>query len=135
MRNVPTSRRASGFTIVELAMVMTIIFIICAIAVPAYRYIVLAAEEQTLKDDLRNMRKMIDQYTADKQKAPHSLQDLVTERYLPSIPEDPMTGSADTWITITEEDPLSLRGEAGIVDVKSGSTAIDRSGEHSYGDW
>lgn len=116
-------------------MVLTVIFIICAICVPGYKYVVLSAHEQTLRDDLRNMRKMIDQYSADKQKAPHDLQDLVTEKYLPSIPADPMTGSADTWVTVTEEDPLSLKGEPGIVDVKSGSTEVDSTGEHTYADW
>jgi general secretion pathway protein G len=135
MRHRRHTDRRAGFTIVELAIVLTIIFIICAIAVPGYRFILLHAREQTLRDDLRSMRKMIDQYSADKQKAPHSLDDLVAEKYLPNIPEDPMTGSASTWVTIDEEDPLSLKGDTGIVDVKSGSDEVDSTGEHRYSEW
>jgi general secretion pathway protein G len=127
--------RRHGFTIIELAIVMTVIFIICAIAVPAYRYVVLQAKEQTLKEDLRTMRKSIDQYTADKQKAPQSLDDLVAEHYMSSVPEDPMTGSNSTWVPVTDTDPLSLKGETGIVDVKSGSDDVDSSGEKRYSDW
>lgn len=114
---------------------MTVIFIICAIAVPAYRHVVLQAKEQTLKDDLRTMRKCIDQYTSDKQKAPHDLSDLVAERYMSSVPEDPFTGSTETWQTVTETDPLSLKGDIGIVDVKSGSDDVDSSGTQRYSDW
>jgi general secretion pathway protein G len=127
--------RGAGFTIVELAIVMTVILIIVAIAVPGYHKIVESAKEATLRDDLRTMRKMIDQYTADKQKAPQSLDDLVQAKYLPEIPVDPMTNSAETWEVILEQDPISLTGERGIVDVKSGSNEVDSSGEHQYSDW
>jgi len=129
------SRKNAGFTIIELAIVLTVIFIICAIAVPGYRQVVLHAKEQTLHDDLRNMRKMIDQYSADKQKAPHDLEDLVTDKYLPMIPEDPFTGSSTTWTTVQEADPLSTNAEPGIVDVKSGSDETDSTGEHTYSEW
>lgn len=127
--------RERGFTIVEMAIVLTIIMIIVAIAVPGYRYVVLRAHEETLREDLHVMRKMIDQYAADKEKAPQALEDLVEARYLPNIPVDPMTGSADTWQVVLEDDPLSLTGERGIVDVKSGSDAVDSSGEQRYSDW
>ncbi len=125
----------AGFTLVELAVVMTIMMIIIAITVPGYRIIVLRSKEETLREDLRVMRKMIDQYGADKQKAPQNLQDLVQEKYLPEVPVDPMTQSADTWEVILEENPLSLSGERGIVDVKSGSNEPDSTGAQRYSDW
>ncbi len=125
----------AGFTLVELAVVMTIMMIIIAITVPGYRIIVLRSKEETLREDLRIMRKMIDQYGADKQKAPQNLQDLVQEKYLPEVPVDPMTQSADTWEVILEENPLSLSGERGIVDVKSGSSEPDSTGAQRYSDW
>ena len=81
------------------------------------------------------MRKMIDQYTADKEKAPQTLDDLVEAEYLPMIPEDPITGSADTWQVILEEDPISIKGERGIIDVKSGSDDVDSTGRRRYSDW
>lgn len=130
------SRRDRGFTIVELAIVITVILIIMAIAVPGYQQVIRHAKEDTLREDLRVMRKMIDQYTADREKAPQSLDELVEARYLPEIPEDPMTGSADTWEVILEDiDAIALSGERGIVDVKSGSTETDSSGERAYSDW
>jgi general secretion pathway protein G len=125
----------AGFTLVELVIVLTIMLIIAAIAVPGYHHLVLHAQEQTLRDDLRTMRRMIEQYSADKQKAPATLQDLVEAKYLPEIPVDPMTGSADTWEVIQETDPLSLKGDQGIVDVKSGSNDVDSSGQKRYSEW
>lgn len=129
------TRSDAGFTIIELAIVMTVIFILCAIAIPTYQRIVIHAREQTLRDDLRNMRKSIDQFTADKAKPPQALDDLVSEKYLPLIPEDPFTGSSTTWVTVTETDPLSIKAETGIVDVKSGSDEVDSTGEHTYSEW
>jgi general secretion pathway protein G len=135
MRFVHRRGDAAGFTIIELAIVLAVILIIIAIIVPGYRLVVDSAKEQTLRDDLRTMRKMIDQYTADKQKAPQALEDLVEAKYLPEIPVDPMTNSAETWEVILEEDPISLTGERGIVDVKSGSNDVDSSGQKRYSDW
>ena len=128
--------REGGFTIVELAIVITVILIIMAIAVPGYRQVIRHAHEDTLREDLRVMRKMIDQYTADREKAPQSLEDLVEMRYIPEIPVDPMTGSAETWEVILEDvNAIALSGERGIVDVKSGSNDVDSSGERRYSDW
>ena len=135
MRFVRRPGRGAGFTIIELAIVLTVILIIVAIVVPGYHKVVESAKEATLRDDLRTMRKMIDQYTADKQKAPQALEDLVEAKYLPEIPVDPMTNSSETWEVILEQDPIALNGERGIVDVKSGSNDVDSSGEHRYSDW
>ena len=125
----------AGFSIIELAIVITILMIILAITVPGYKHVVRKAKEDTLREDLRIMRKMIDQYTADKQEAPQSLEDLVTARYLPEIPVDPMTESAETWEVILEEESVSLAGQRGIRDVKSGSPLRDSSGEQRYNEW
>jgi general secretion pathway protein G len=128
--------REGGFTIVELAIVITVILIIMAIAVPGYQQVIRHAHEDTLREDLRVMRKMIDQYTADREKAPQALEDLVEMRYLPEIPVDPMTDSAETWEVILEDvNAIALSGERGIIDVKSGSNDVDSSGERRYSDW
>lgn len=133
---ISTARTDGGFTIVELAIVITVILIIMAIAVPGYQQVIRHAKEDTLRQDLQVMRKMIDQYAADREKAPQTLEDLVDARYLPEIPEDPMTGSTDTWEVILEDvDAIAISGERGIVDVKSGSNEIDSSGERAYSDW
>lgn len=135
-RRIDALRREGGFTVVELAIVITVILIIMAIAVPGYQQVIRHAKEDTLRENLRVMRKMIDQYTADREKAPQALEDLVDKHYIPEIPEDPMTGSRDTWEVILEDvDAVALSGERGIIDVKSGSNAIDTSGERAYSDW
>jgi len=128
--------RERGFTIIEVAIVIMIIMILVAVSVPGYRIIVRHAKEDTLRDDLRTMRIMIDHYTADKEKAPQTLEELVEAGYLPEIPVDPRTESADTWEVVMEEkDSVSIKGERGIVDVKSGSNEVDSSGQKRYSDW
>jgi general secretion pathway protein G len=123
-----------GFTIIELAIVLTVLMIILAIIVPSMSIIVRRAKEDVLRDDLRTMRKMIDQFTADKERAPASLEELVEARYLHEIPADPITGEAD-WETILEEEPISASGERGIVDVRSRSDALDSSGAKHYNEY
>src|SRR5215469_2564461 len=87
-----------GFTLLELVMVMTIIVILAAVGVASFQHIQLKAKETVLKQDLRDMRKMIDQYAADKEKLPQSLDDLVSAKYLREVPIDPITGDKD-WTT------------------------------------
>ncbi len=92
MNVVRTNRRSQcsqGFTLVELMVVMAIIMILAVVAVPAYQAAIRQAREAVLREDLHTMRVAIDSYTADKQKAPQSLDDLVQEGYLKAIPEDP----------------------------------------------
>src|SRR5262249_33669046 len=96
-------RSDRGFTLLELLVVMTIVGILAAIAVPALRDSPQRAREATLKEDLFTMRSVIDQFHGDKGFYPPDLPTLVTEGYLRKIPIDPMTKSAETWVTVLEE--------------------------------
>src|SRR5688572_28484362 len=90
--------RRRGFTLLELMIVLTLIAVLVAIAIPIYRTMILRSRESTLKVNLHTLREVIDQYTADKKKAPQTLQDLVDGGYFrkESLPLDPMTGQR-TW--------------------------------------
>jgi general secretion pathway protein G len=124
-----------GFTLIEVLIVITLIAILASIGMPMYQNSVKRSREAVLKEDLWRMRDVISQYYADKNKYPASLQDLVSEGYLRTVPEDPFTGSTDTWITVpAEPDPSNPSSQPGIQDVKSGAegTALDGS---SYADW
>jgi general secretion pathway protein G len=124
-----------GFTMVELLIVMTIVVIIISVAVPMYQKSIIRAKESVLKSNLFTMRTVIDEYTYDKQKAPQSLQDLVTEGYLREVPVDPMTASPDSWKTVMEDALTSVsQTEPGIFDVKSGSDKIGLDGT-PYSQW
>ena len=92
-------RRDAGFTLVELMVVMLIIGVLAAIAIPSYVSSIKGAREAVLREDLHVMRGAIDSYTMDKNKPPQSLDDLVQAGYLKSIPKDPMTNSSETWVT------------------------------------
>jgi general secretion pathway protein G len=105
----------------EVVIVMTIIAILATVALPVYITHVKRAREVVLRHDLDEMRRAIDKYTVDKERAPQSLQDLVSAGYLRSIPIDPITKSADTWVTEMESEPPSPEVPAGIRDVRSGA--------------
>ncbi len=125
----------AGFTLVELLVVLSIIVILLALAVPKYTQAIKSAKESSLREDLQVMRQAIDSYTMDKQKAPQSLDDLVEAGYLRSVPKDPMTQRNDTWQTTTDD---SLRSpdqtEPGITDVHSGSQETSADGSQ-YNTW
>ena len=130
-----TGQREAGFTLMELMIVMAIISILATLAVPSFIGAIKSAREAVLKEDLSVMRAAIDSYTMDKQKAPQSLDDLVQEGYLRSIPADPMTKSADTWVTDTSDALHSLdQTEPGIDDVHSGSQETGSDGQ-PYSSW
>lgn len=126
----------TGFTLIELMVVMVLIMILAALAVPTYEVAVRRAREAVLKDDLFTMRKLIDQYTLDKQQPPQSLDDLVQSGYLRGgLPVDPFTGSNQTWQVDVEEVPLTPQQTVpGIVDVHSGSEATSLDGTQ-YSSW
>jgi general secretion pathway protein G len=129
-------RKSAGFTLVELMIVMAIIMVLAVVAVPSYIAAIRSAREAVLKEDLHVLRTAIDSFTADKQKAPQSLEDLVTNGYLKTIPDDPMTHSKDTWVTETTTDLQSVdqTDTGGIDDVHSGSQEPGSNGQ-PYSTW
>lgn len=123
MRGINDNR---GFTLIEILIVLSIIGILLGLAVPQYQMSVKRAREAVLKENLFVMRKMIDQYYQDKHKYPPTLQSLVEENYLKSIPIDPVTGSSETWVEVRQMPPADEYvpyENLGVVDVKSGSEA------------
>src|SRR3990172_8199911 len=115
--------RKSGFTLIELMIVMTLIGILAAIAQPQFHQYTIRAREAVLKENLFTLRDVIDQYSADKGKFPDTLQELVDNRYIRKVPEDPFTKSAETWVIVPPD-----TGEGGIFDVHSGSDLIALNG-------
>jgi general secretion pathway protein G len=133
---VPNDRsQSAGFTLIELMVVMAIIGILATLAIPSYVSAVKHAREAVLLEDLHIMRSAIDSYTMDKQKGPQSLDDLVQNGYLRAIPVDPMTHSADTWVTDNSNAMYSLdETDPGIDDVHSGSDETGSNGQ-PYSSW
>jgi general secretion pathway protein G len=125
----PIPRRESGYTLIELMIVMAIISIMMAIAIPVYQKSLTRTKESLLRNNLFTLRTVIDEYTFDKKKAPQTLQDLVNEGYLRAVPIDPITGSDQTWVTVME-DSLTMvdQTQPGIWDVHSGSDKISLEG-------
>jgi len=128
------TRSSKGFTLIELMIVVSLILILLSIAVPAYNQSVLRAKESVLRQDLFQLRSLISQYTLDKQKAPQSLDDLVSAGYLKQLPRDPFTSAAD-WTADQEESLMSVdQTEPGIDDVHSSSTLTSTDGT-AYSTW
>jgi general secretion pathway protein G len=128
-------RNVRGFTFVELMVVITNIVILITMAIPQYQKSILRTKESVLHNNLFTLRTVIDNYTYDKEKAPQSLQDLVSDGYLRAIPLDPMTGSNQTWQTVMEDASQSVnQSEPGIFDVHSGSDKMGLDGT-SYSQW
>ena len=124
-----------GFTLIELIIVMTIISLLASIAIPSFLNSVKKAREAVLKEDLHTMRSAIDSYTVDREQAPQTLDDLVQAGYLKSIPVDPMTTRADTWITSQSDVMTSItETQGGINDVHSGAQGLATDGT-SFNTW
>ena len=124
-----------GFTLLELMIVMVVIGLLAAIAIPAYTSNIQHAKEAVLKEDLHVLRQAIDSYTVDKQKAPQSLDDLVQAGYIKTMPIDPFTHRSDTWMTSQDDTLMSLdQTESGINDVHSGAQETATDGT-SYSTW
>lgn len=124
-----------GYTLIELIIVMAIISVLVAIAVPLYQKSLLRTKESLLKNNLFTLRTVIDEYTFDKQKAPQTLEDLVNEGYLRAVPMDPITGNAQSWRVIMEDSLTAVnQTQPGIYDVRSGATTRSLEGT-SYAEW
>jgi general secretion pathway protein G len=136
MENASRSRALRrGYTLIELIIVMAIISVLVSIAVPLYQKSLQRTKETLLKNNLFTLRTVIDEYTFDKQKAPQTLQDLVSEGYLRSVPLDPITGTDQSWRLIME-DALSMvnQTQPGIFDIRSGSDLKSLEGT-PYSEW
>ena len=128
-------QRLRGFTFVELMVVITIMVIIISMSIPIYNRSIVRAKESVLKNNLFTLRTQIDNYSADKAKAPQNLQDLVTEGYLQKLPVDPMTGNNQSWRVVMEDASQSIsQSEPGIFDVHSGSDKMSLDGT-AYAEW
>ncbi|HEX5601773.1 MAG TPA: prepilin-type N-terminal cleavage/methylation domain-containing protein [Pyrinomonadaceae bacterium] len=125
--------RTAGFTLLELMIVISIIIILASITLPQYQKTIMHTRETVLKDDLRKMRSLLDQFAADKGRLPQSLDEIVSEGYMREIPVDPFTGNKD-WALTTGEDPNSSEGSQGVTDVHSASSETSTEGT-PYSEW
>ena len=131
--NTGSKLRTAGFTLLELMIVISIIIILASITLPQYQRTIMHTRETVLKDDLRKMRSLIDQFAADKGRLPQSLDELASSGYMREVPIDPFTGEKD-WAITTGEDPNSSEGEQGMTDVHSASADVSTEGT-AYSEW
>ena len=135
MRVLTGKLRRAGMTLIELMIVLTIIITVISIAVPLYQKAIIRSKEAVLRNNLFTLRTLIDEYTFDKEKAPQSLEDLVSEGYLREMPMDPFTRRRDSWKPIMEEAMQSVsQREPGIFDVHSGADGKSLDGT-PYNEW
>ena len=120
----------SGFTLIELMVVMAVIATLLAIALPHYFSSLEKSREAVLHHDLALLRETLDKYYGDTGKYPDALDELVSSRYLRSIPVDPITDSNATWVSIPPEPPEI----GGVYDVRSGAQGVARDGTE-YRNW
>jgi general secretion pathway protein G len=124
--------RPRGFTLIELIVVMAIVALLASIAAPRYFASLAKSKETALQQSLVTMRDAIDQYAADKGRYPDSLQDLAAARYLREVPEDPLTGSRETWVELPP--PADMQAAGRVWDVRSGAAGRSADGR-LYADW
>ena len=119
-----SGRRARGFTLIEMLVVMVIIALLLTIAVPRYLRTLERSKEAVLRQDLSALRESIDKFYGDTGKFPEALTTLVDRRYLRSIPVDPVSKSAETWVVVRADDP----DDTGVKDVHSGAEGSGQNG-------
>lgn len=130
-RRRPAPARARGFTLIELLVVMSVIATLLTIAVPRYFRHIDHAREASLKQSLSVMRDALDKFNGDTGRYPESLEELVTQRYLRSVPVDPMTESAETWVAVP---PPDTPGQDRVWDIHSGAEGQSIDGS-DYASW
>src|SRR5260370_775093 len=124
-----------GFTLLELMVVVVVIGLLAAIAIPSYTHNVRRANEAVLREDLYTMRGAIDSYTVDRQKGPQTLDDLVQSGYLKFIPKDPITKRTDSWVPVQGDTLITTdQTDPGITDIHSGAQETSSEGT-SYSTW
>ena len=132
------NRRLKGFTLIEIIIVLGVIGLLVGLALPQYKSASVKAREAVLKENLFVLRKLIDEYYLDKGKYPQSLQNLVQDGYLRTIPVDPITRSSETWLEIREiptADEYVMFDSMGVVDVQSGSDRKSPLDGSLYNTW
>jgi general secretion pathway protein G len=120
----------AGFTLVELMVVLAVIALLISIVAPHYTGRVNRAEEAVLRENLTIMREALDRHFADAGRYPATLEELVTKRYLRTIPDDPVTQSRTTWVVVAPDDP----GKGSVYDVRSGAKGNGLNGK-PYAEW
>ncbi|CAN4276332.1 PilE Tfp pilus assembly protein PilE [Methylophilaceae bacterium] len=128
--NVKKFSVKSGFTLVEMLVVLAILALLLTLAAPKYFSSIDRAKEATLKQDLNTLRESIDKFYADNGRYPNSLKDLVEKKYIRDLPLDPITNSTETWQLLPPEPPL----EGMVFDIKSGAEGLAKDGT-AYADW
>jgi general secretion pathway protein G len=124
------NRATKGFTLIELLVVMAIIATLLTIAVPRYFRSVEKSREAVLLQNLALTRGALDKFYGDNGRYPERLEDLVTKRYLRSLPADPFTGNATSWLIV----PPEAADKGGVFDIRSGAPGNARDGS-AYRDW